>query len=236
MINFCCVLYGTKYKPIYVQNLYNMVTRNLSVPHKFYCFTDNIKLDKILEGDIIVRQFPLHDMQGWWNKMQLFHPDNELSGVNLYMDLDVVIMRNIDCFAEYDNDTTFSITSDFNGRKIWYNSSLMKWHSETMKPIIWDEFIKDRSYWYRLQGDQNAITALTTDIVEDMPNLKVKPKDKVKPYPDDWTFSYKWHDRKDPRFDRGRWDFSRGEGSIAVFHGKPNPHEADQDWVKNNWK
>ena len=55
-----------------------------------------------------------------------------------------------------------------------------------------------------------------------MPNLKVKPKDKVKPYPDEWTFSYKWHDRVDPRFDRGRWDFSRGEGSIAVFHGKPN--------------
>ena len=74
------------------------------------------------------------------------------------------------------------------------------------------------------------------DIVEDMPNLKVKPKDKVKPYPDEWTFSYKWHDRVDPRFDRGRWDFSRGEGSIAVFHGKPNPHESDQDWVKNNWK
>ena len=88
----------------------------------------------------------------------------------------------------------------------------------------------------KLQGDQNVVTELTSDIVEDMPNLKVKPKDKVKPYPDDWTFSYKWHDRKDPRFDRGRWDFSRGEGSIAVFHGKPNPHESDQDWVKNNWK
>ena len=28
---------------------------------------------------------------------------------------------------------------------------------------------------------KNVISALTTDIVEDMPNLKVKPKDKVKP-------------------------------------------------------
>ena len=88
----------------------------------------------------------------------------------------------------------------------------------------------------QLQGDQNVVTELTSDIVEDMPNLKVKPKDKVKPYPDEWTFSYKWHDRVDPRYDRGRWDFARGEGSIAVFHGQPNPHEADQDWVKNNWK
>ena len=68
------------------------------------------------------------------------------------------------------------------------------------------------------------ISKLTTDIVEDMPNLKVK--DKVKLYPDEWTFSYKWHDRVDPRFDRGCQDFSRGEGSIAVFHGtKPSMNQ-----------
>ena len=96
MINFCCVLYGDKYDKKYVQNLYNMVQRHLSVPYKFYCFTDHLRLDKVLKGDIIVKQFPFADMQGWWNKMQLFHPDNGLSGVNLYLDLDVVILRNID--------------------------------------------------------------------------------------------------------------------------------------------
>ncbi len=230
MINFCCVLYGTKYQPIYVQNLYNMVSRNLSVPHKFYCFTDHVKLDKILEGDIIVKQFPLHDMQGWWNKMQLFHPDNGLSGVNLYMDLDVVLMRNIDCFANFEDEKTFSITSDFNGRMIWYNSSLMKWHSETMKPIIWDEFAKDRSYWYRLQGDQNAITEL-------LRKDKKFHKHNVRTFPDEWTFSYKWFDRNEPRFGKNLWTFEQNENAkVAVFHGYPKPHESDKDWVKNNWR
>ena len=63
----------------------------------------------------------------------------------------------------------------------------------------------------------------------------VKPA--VVPYPDEWTFSYKWHDRIEPRFHKGKWDFTRLEGaSISVFHGTPNPHEAEQDWVKNNWK
>ena len=156
MINFCCVLYGEKYSIDYVQNLYNMVKRHLTVEHKFYAFSDNVRLKKLIDGDIIVKEFPLHDMQGWWNKMQLFHPDNGLSGLNLYMDLDVVILKNIDCFARFSNKSSFNITSDFNGRKIWYNSSLMKWDSETMKPIIWDEFIKKRSHYYRLQGDQNA--------------------------------------------------------------------------------
>ena len=28
----------------------------------------------MVEGNINVKQFPEHDLKGWWNKMQLFHP------------------------------------------------------------------------------------------------------------------------------------------------------------------
>ena len=142
-----------------------------------------------------------------------------------------------DCgFITYSNEDEFSVTRDFSYATKGWNSSVMKWNNATETERIWNGFLADKSALMQLQGDQNVISKLTTDIVEDMPNLKVKPKDKVKPYPDEWTFSYKWHDRKDPRFDRGRWDFSRGEGSIAVFHGKPDPHDSEQDWVKENWK
>ena len=97
--------------------------------------------------------------------------------------------------------------------------------------------LADKSALMQLQGDQNVISKLTTNIVSNMPNLKVAPKTAVKPYPDEWTFSYKWHDRINPRFHKGSWDFTRLEGaSISVFHGQPNPHEATQEWVKNNWK
>ena len=63
MINFCCVLYGTKYPVEYAQNLYNMVKRHLTSQHKFYIFTDNVRLKNIIQGDVIVQQFPLHDMK-----------------------------------------------------------------------------------------------------------------------------------------------------------------------------
>ena len=46
-MNFCCVYYGDKYDVKYVQNLYNMVQRHLTIPHKFYCFTDHVKLHKL---------------------------------------------------------------------------------------------------------------------------------------------------------------------------------------------
>ncbi len=42
--------------------------------HNFYVFTDHVKMEKMIDGNVNVRQFPENDLQGWWNKMQLFHP------------------------------------------------------------------------------------------------------------------------------------------------------------------
>ena len=95
MMNFCCVYYGTKYSLDYVQVLYNMVERHLTIPHRFICFSDHVKPQKILKGDIQFRKFRFHDYDGWWNKMQLFSEEANLVGPCLYMDLDVVILDNI---------------------------------------------------------------------------------------------------------------------------------------------
>ena len=113
-MNFVCVSYGDKYKPEYVQNLYNMVQRHLTIPHKFICFTDHVKLHKIVKGDIEFRQFKHHDYQGWWNKLQLYSEESGLEGPCLYMDLDVVILENINDMATFGDDDTFGVINDFN--------------------------------------------------------------------------------------------------------------------------
>ena len=99
--NFACVCYGDKYPVEYVQKLYNMVTRNTTLHINFFVFTDHVKMHKMIDGHINIREFPETDLQGWWNKMQLFHPKVDLPGHTLYMDLDVVITDNIDCFFTY---------------------------------------------------------------------------------------------------------------------------------------
>lgn len=224
-INFCCVFYGNKYEIKYVQNLYNMVKRNLTIPFNFIVFTDHVKLAKLLIGDITVRQFKRHDFEGWWNKIQLFSPESELEGINFYLDLDVVILDNIDCFIEWGDDKTFGITRDFAQPNNYYNSSVMKFNNEITTPAIWDKFMSDRKQWLRLQGDQNVVTEL------------MRKNEHLKPFPDDWTFSYKWFSRKQPRFQKQKWTFEQDpKAKIAVFHGNPNPHESTQEWVKNNWK
>lgn len=224
MINFCCVYYGTKYKVEYVQKLYNMIQRHLTIPHKFICFTDNIRLNKMVEGDIECKPFHYHNYQGWWNKLQLFSPEVELEGVNFYLDLDVVLLDSIDKFVEYGNEDSFCITRDFSYSDRMWNSSVMKWNNKTATDLIWKPFLANKTQFMSLQGDQNVIS----DCIRD--------KDNCLSYPDEWTFSYKWRSRIKPAFSRADWTFEQVPGaSIAVFHGSPNPHESDQDWVKNNW-
>jgi len=224
-LNFACVCYGDKYSPEYVQKLYNMVQRNTTLEHKFIVFTDHVKMHKMVEGDIEIRQFALHDLQGWWNKMQLFSPDSELYGQTLYMDLDVIITGNIDCFWTHEPEADFVGMNDFNPSTKIFNSSVMRFDSFKVAEKLFVPFMKDRQRWLKLHGDQNVISDM------------ILKYDTTKSFPDAWTQSYKWYDRKGERFHKTKWTFEHnGESLVTVFHGQPNPHQSDQEWVKNHWK
>ena len=229
MINVVCVNWGLKFKPIYTETLYNMVKRHLTVPHKFICYTNHLKLQKVVKEDNFeVRKLPFaEEYQGYWNKLSLFSPEAKLSGPCLYFDLDVVISDNIDCFAKFGNGETFGVMRDFGQPQMFYNSSILKFNNANATAGIWKPFLEKKSEFMRLQGDQNVIT--------DAMNLHGKKI--LKPYPDEWTFSYKWTHRKKPKFGEASRTYEVvDDASIAVFHGKPNPHESTQDWVKDNWK
>ncbi len=224
MINVVCLYWGDKYDTNYVQVLYNMVERNLTVPHKFICFTDHTKIHKMVKGDIEFRSMPHHNYQGWWNKLTLLSPEAKLEGDNLYFDLDVVILDNIDCFATYEPDTFFIGMNDFNKATKMFNSSIMRFNNKAMTPNVWHPYLDDKTNMDRNQGDQNVIS------------LFIKKTPHWKAYPDEWTFSYKWFSREHPRFSKDRWTFEKQPNAkVAVFHGKPNPHESEQDWVKKAW-
>ena len=222
-MNFACVCYGIKYKLEYVQKLYNMVQRHTTIPHKFYCFTDHVNPGQQLKGDIIIKQFPMFNLQGWWNKMQLFHP-GVIEGTTLYMDLDVVITDNIDCFFTHEPEADFVGMNDFNPDTKIFNSSIFRYEPEAMKDKLWQPFINDRERWLRYSGDQNVISEV------------IMKHPETRSFPDSWTQSYKWHDRKGQRYHKGKWTFEHnGESLVTVFHGEPNPHQSDMEWVKKAW-
>ena len=47
----------------------------------------------------------------------------------LYFDLDVVILDNIDCFANFGNAETFGVMRDFRQPQMYYNSSILRFNN-----------------------------------------------------------------------------------------------------------
>ncbi len=233
MLNFACVYYGDKYtRPptdpwSYLRNLYNMVERNLTVPYRFVCFTDSTVLHKQREfrgKDIDFRQFKRHDFEGWFNKLQLFSPESKLEGDTLYMDLDVVIMKNIDELATIGESKNFVGMNDFNPSSGLFNSSIMRFNNQ-YHSIIWKEYLKRKTEFNHAHGDQDIISAI------------IKSHEDTIAFPDSWTQSYKWLNRKGERYHIDKMTYEQDPNAkVCVFHGNPNPDESPQEWVKELWK
>ena len=203
-----------------------MVKRNTTLPINFIVFTDHVKMHKMVEGDIDIRKFKETDLQGWWNKLQLFHPDTYLPGITLYMDLDVVITGNIDCFYSHERQSDFCGMNDFNPVSGVWNSSIMRFKQNTLHGRIWHKFMSNRpEYLRKFPGDQNLIS----DFLLNTPGTSS--------FPDSWTQSYKWLNREGKKYHISKMTYEKDPNAkVCVFHGNPNPHESTQEWVKKSWK
>ena len=91
VLNVLCVKWGTKYPADYVNRLRSMVSRNLPLPHRFVCLTDDAAG---LERGIETLPFLQTDLEYCWNKLLLFDR-LPLEGVGLYLDLDVVVTGDL---------------------------------------------------------------------------------------------------------------------------------------------
>src|SRR6185369_485032 len=90
---------GNKYGEEYVENLFNALDRNTTVPFKFECIRES--------------EFP-----GWWGKINLFPPKERI----VFLDLDTIIVDNCDFLFQYNGP--FCILRDFY-RKDGYGSAVM---------------------------------------------------------------------------------------------------------------
>ena len=231
-----CLKHGTKYGANYVNTLYSMVKRNLTLPFEFVCFTED---PADLNPEIRVEGLPnISNAHGWWYKMSMFNPNLPLKGNILFIDLDVIIFKNIDKLFTF-NPEKFCIIRDFNRslRPDWkkFNSSVFRLKTGQF-PSVWKDFTENsKSMISRFHGDQDVIY----HYISKMPKTYLF-------WPDEWIQSYKWEMRDRNRLVRqkdGTRNFAESgdpkvkpETSIAVFHGQPFPHDCIDQWCKNNWK
>ncbi|WP_201556114.1 glycosyl transferase [Psychrobacter sp. 72-O-c] len=100
-----CIKWGTKYGADYANKLYGMVSRNITPPFRFVCFTDD-KTD--VRSEIECQELPPLDITmptntlGKWPKSRLWGEKlGDLTGNVLFLDLDVIIVDSLDPFFEY---------------------------------------------------------------------------------------------------------------------------------------
>jgi len=231
MNHIVCVKWGNKYISQYVNVLYNMCKRHITVPYEFHCITED---PTGLDSHIKTIKLPNDPwLKTWWSKLWMFGSHLPLQGNILYFDLDVIIFRNIDNLFTH-NPGKFMIIRDFNRCRIkdWKlcNSSVMRWQTGTMN-FLWDDFkIRHTQIMQSNHGDQDYITA--------------RANDQINHWPDEWIRSYKWEmiGLKDTKIRKGKkYVFEHPariteHNKVAVFHGDPKPFNCGDDFVVENWK
>ena len=98
-VNVVCMKWGTRYGPEWVNRLYAMVQRNTSWSVRFVCFTDDatgIRPEVECQPLPEVR-FDAARIGRYWPKLGLMQERlGGLSGMTLFLDLDLVIIDSID--------------------------------------------------------------------------------------------------------------------------------------------
>mgnify|MGYP002395498880 FL=1 len=215
-IHVFCMKWGTLYDATYVNRLYSMVKRNLTLPFTMVCFTDN---DQGIDSDI--KCYPIPEVninsnlpERMWKKLTTFKEDlYGLQGTALFLDLDVVIVDTIDCFFEDDNE--FMIIKDYNKQwRITGNSSVYRFEIGK-HGYVYDYFVEN---FDTIRKDhRNEQEYLSWAIHE---------KGLLNYWPAEWCPSYKYDCVS--RIPFAFWKKPQiPEGAkIIIFHGEINPHKA----------
>lgn len=191
------VKWGTKYPSSHVNEIYKQCRRHVARNFNFYCITED---PTGLDPNIIHLAIPADNYyEKWWNKMYLF--DTNIvwqEGEKLFLDLDIVIQRNLNTFIEYEcqDKLIFVKTEWHNLEKIKeetkhiphayteLNSSILRWNDWLMKTEAMEKFLKmtkdypSQMFWY-YRGLDNLF-------------YNRFDHEHIKTFPSGWVYSYNY--------------------------------------------
>ncbi|MCS7316860.1 MAG: hypothetical protein NZZ41_00870 [Candidatus Dojkabacteria bacterium] len=224
--NICCLKVGEKYHHDYVNILYNSCNRFCNENFDFYLFTEDENNPNINKNIKIKKIKTEENIYGWWYKLLLLSDDIFYeNSINLYLDLDIVIINSISKFF-MEGNKIFMPLDWIEKEKNIYNSSVMVWNSNMLfLKDIWKNFLKNKNEIIEnFRGDQEYISEIYKENIESIP--------------EEWCKSFKevFIEKKDKLSEKT---------SIIVFHGYPKPHdvilnnieeENFQPWIRNFWR
>jgi len=215
-VNIICMKWGAKYGPEYVNKLFGMIGRNISLPFVLTCFTDD---SAGVNPEVEIRELPKLSLppntpERGWNKLSTLQENlGGLSGEVLFLDLDVVIVGNIDELFSYPAD--FAIIKDAKlKRQVTGNSSVYRFrigeHEDILKRFEADFETVKKTY-------RNEQAYLSQEVYK---------KDMLSYWPEAWCPSFKYHCMKSWPLSYFQDPIIPEEAKVIIFHGHPEPHEA----------
>ena len=222
--NVVCMKWGDKYGPEYVNILARMVARNITIPYRFICFTDNP--DGLDEG-IEVRPIPAFPEPDWewgrwcpaWRKLTLLDdPVSDLKGKLLFFDLDVVIVGNLDSFFSF-SDKMSIIENWSQPNRIIGQASAFCFPIGKYTHLLEDYLANPNAIAKKYKTEQVYIP-------------RALGKGNFEYFPDDWCRSFKFHCLPGGIMNLfGHAKRAPASAKIVVFHGNPNPPDA----IEGRW-
>lgn len=213
--NIVCVKWGTKFGAEYVNRLYANVEKNITIPHRFVCFTDN---PEGINKNVEIRPFYELDDSGLpekaWKKLGLFTDKlADLQGRALFLDLDVVILKNIDAFFEVPGEFVIIKDWDFEDDIIG-NSSVFRFEVNKHKDIIENFYKEGKDIRKRYRNEQAFLSH------------QMKEKGILSYWDKSWCVSFKRNCLRPFPLNYFQVPKEPEEAKILVFHGRPNPEQA----------
>ena len=198
----------------YVNTLYDMVARNMpgGIAYRFACLTDDpAGLDPRIEPIALPA-----DLERWYGKLYLFKRGLFPDGTRMvYLDLDTVIVGQLDAIVGYRGQ--FATLTDFFFPERM-GPAVMLWEAGDYAASIWDEWVADGhprnelgDLWWLNNLDQGRFAKRTERLQALFPRAFVSYKRDCAPLP--------------PKGAR-----------VVCFHGRPRPHEAQDEWVQACWQ
>ncbi len=214
-VNVVCMKWGDRYDAFWVNRLYGMVVRNTTWSVRFVCFTDNS--DGIRQE---VECQPMPDVQfdrslgKYWPKLGLMQENlGGLSGMTLFLDLDLIIIDSIDDLLTYDG--RFLIIKEWKDPHLGYgNSSVVRYFIGQERSVL------DRFY---ATPEQEIIEVY--DSKEQ--NFLTKAVDEASFWPEDWCVPFPIVCLPRNRIARFFTTPKKpAHGKILVFYGSITPTSA----------
>ena len=217
-----CLLWGNWARGLgaeYANHLQRGVARNLDIPHRFICMTDD---PSGISKDVEILPLRAPSYLGCLPKLCVYRPGNRLTGRVIVLDLDCIVTGSLNEMCGYDGE--FCVREEF-GLDNTIGGDMLGFEAGWGEELLWNP-LRQRTEWLEkaTKGDERVVYQLL------LRGYGFEPDFWQRLYPNQFV-SFKRHIKE-----KGL-DGPLPDMRVVSFHGHPRCHEVGHlEWIQKHWR